>query len=157
MNTGERKEFEEIKECVALDYCFTSENWSGRQVRMPRDDELWLIAALEALLRDFEAAERERDRWIGRNDIDVHEGMAWCDRAKTAEARCAELEALVRELAKWLRAYAPGLCEGLLARADKALAGEPGEGGEEKREDFAARMIWTYSPREEEPQEGNRG
>jgi len=44
----------------------------------------------------------------------------------------------------------------LRARAE-ALAGEPGEGGEEKREDFAARMIRTYSPREEKPQGGKRG
>lgn len=43
------------------------------------------------LLGDFEAAEAERDRWMGQSDIDVHEGMAWFHRAKAAEAQAAAL------------------------------------------------------------------
>ena len=60
----------------------------------------WLIVRLEAEAQENERLQqRERDL-MGRNDIDVHEGMAWCDRAKAAEA---DRDAIREE---WTRVFA---------------------------------------------------
>jgi len=53
------------------------------------------------------------------------EELEACGKRCYQEGRAAAVE-LVRELAKWLRAYAPGLCAGLLARADAFLRRERG-------------------------------
>jgi len=88
MNEADTKRLEEIKVRVRNDGYWP-----------PGAEVAWVIARLEAEAQENERLQqRERDL-IGLNDIDVHEGMAWCDRAKAAEARLVESEgvSLLRE------------------------------------------------------------
>jgi len=80
MNAEELKRLEEIKVRVRNDGYWPT----GAEVD-------WVIARFETEAQENERLQqRERDL-IGLNDIDVHEGMAWCDKAKAAEATCKSL------------------------------------------------------------------
>ena len=54
MNDTDSKKLEEIEAAVGLNYCFTSDNWSGKQARSPQQDERWLILTVKEQDREIE-------------------------------------------------------------------------------------------------------
>ena len=104
------------------------------------------LAALDELLAENERLRRDRDReharFMGRHDAAVD----WQLRAEAAEARCARLEAALREIQRAVRGFALGLgnpdsgwdkIRQAEVRAREALAADHAEEarGDERRSD----------------------
>ena len=54
MNGADSKNLEEVEAAVGLNYCFTTDNWSGKQARSPQQDERWLISKLKEQNQEIE-------------------------------------------------------------------------------------------------------
>ena len=54
MNDADSKTLEEVEAAVGLNYCFTTDNWSGKQARSPQQDERWFISKIKEQDREIE-------------------------------------------------------------------------------------------------------
>ena len=88
---NELEELKEIKKAVELNYCFTTGNWAGKQVRNPQEDERWLIAEIERLWKELPTLMSTKDCIESNKSLEkINDSL--CLRAEKSEARVKELE-----------------------------------------------------------------
>jgi len=120
MNDMDSKTLEEVEAAVGLNYCFTTDNWSGKQARSPQQDERWLISTVKEQDREIERL--RLDGWVDLSTILEYQrrhrkwalhllysareyATAWKQSAETAEIELSTCKERVRELEEALYAH----------------------------------------------------